>query len=158
MRTFLIAMTSLLMSFALVQAAPINQFCPVMMEEKIDPEITTIHKGKTMAFCCDRCLAKFRSEPEKYTSRLSHLASLQDDPQNSVGGKSAGIHENNAERRSADQHDFAFAHLHGQASDHRSAPGEACSGLKLIGKSAKQLCSIATPCAAMHTGQCCRLC
>ncbi len=55
----------------------INEWCPVMTEEKADPGITTEYKGKTIAFCCDRCLAKFQVDPEKYVGRLPQFADSQ---------------------------------------------------------------------------------
>lgn len=61
----------------------INEWCPVMTEEKADPGITTEYNGKTIAFCCDRCLAKFQVDPEKYVGRLPQFA---DSPPEEVSG------------------------------------------------------------------------
>ena len=47
-----------------------NTICPVSTED-VDPEITYTYKGKTYAFCCNKCLKKFKDDPEKYSSRLS---------------------------------------------------------------------------------------
>ncbi len=57
-------------------AAPpaINKRCPVMTEEEVDPKITASYQGRTVAFCCDRCRAKFKADPEKYAGRLPQLA------------------------------------------------------------------------------------
>jgi len=52
----------------------INEWCPVMTEERSDPAITVEYQGKTVAFCCDRCLGKFLEAPQKYLSRLPQLA------------------------------------------------------------------------------------
>lgn len=50
---------------------PWNAVCPVMGEE-IDPEIKTVeYKGKTIGFCCDKCLEKFNKDPEAYMKKLS---------------------------------------------------------------------------------------
>lgn len=40
--------------------------CPVSGEEA-DPSIKMDYKGKTYYFCCNKCLKKFKSNPEKYT-------------------------------------------------------------------------------------------
>jgi YHS domain-containing protein len=52
----------------------VNEWCPVMTEEKADPTITTVHRGKTVAFCCDTCLKKFLANPAKYEGRLPQFA------------------------------------------------------------------------------------
>jgi len=52
------------------QNAPINTECPVMEGEPIDPTIATVYKGRTIAFCCDRCLERFARDPEKYVVRI----------------------------------------------------------------------------------------
>jgi len=49
---------------------PFNTICPVSTEEA-DPEITYTYEGRTYAVCCNNCLKKFKSDPEKYISRLS---------------------------------------------------------------------------------------
>ncbi len=48
----------------------LNEWCPVMTDEKIDPAITIEYRGKTVALCCDTCVKKFRANPAKYESRL----------------------------------------------------------------------------------------
>jgi uncharacterized membrane protein/YHS domain-containing protein len=59
---------------ALASDHPINEWCPVLTDQKADPEITTVYRGKTVAFCCDRCRAKFLADPEKYAGRLPQFA------------------------------------------------------------------------------------
>ena len=58
----------------------LNQMCPVMPEEEVDPEITTEYRGKTVAFCCDICWNKFRADPERYLSLLPQFAGLTAKP------------------------------------------------------------------------------
>lgn len=48
---------------------PINTVCPVSGEE-IDSKITYTYNGKTYGLCCNKCLKKFKAEPEKYISRM----------------------------------------------------------------------------------------
>jgi uncharacterized membrane protein/YHS domain-containing protein len=72
---------------------PINEFCPVMTEERVDPEVTTTYKGHTIAFCCKRCLRKFEGDPEHYAMRL---AVFREDQEAAAGG-------GGAERTSASQ-------------------------------------------------------
>jgi YHS domain-containing protein len=49
---------------------PFNTICPVSHED-VDPEITYEYEGKTYAVCCNNCLKRLKSDPEKYISRLS---------------------------------------------------------------------------------------
>ncbi len=58
-----------------VQAQEINKMCPVMTEEEVDPEMTITFRGKTVAFCCDICIEKFKANPDKYLPRLPQFAS-----------------------------------------------------------------------------------
>ncbi len=63
---------------ALASASPpstiLNDRCPVMAEEKVDPAITLNYRGKVVAFCCDMCVKKFQANPEKYKGRLPQFA------------------------------------------------------------------------------------
>jgi YHS domain-containing protein len=49
---------------------PINKECPVMPGDEIDPEVTVVYQGKTIAFCCPACVKKFNKDPEKYLKNL----------------------------------------------------------------------------------------
>jgi YHS domain-containing protein len=49
---------------------PVNTMCPVMKDEKIKEGVTVEYKGKTIGFCCKRCVAKFNKDPEKYANDL----------------------------------------------------------------------------------------
>src|ERR1035437_8703447 len=48
---------------------PVNAVCIVSGEE-FDSKITADYKGKTYAFCCKKCLAKFYKDPEKYVAKF----------------------------------------------------------------------------------------
>ncbi len=51
-------------------ANPIQQYCPVMKKNKIDPAIFLEYQGKKVYFCCDVCKAAFQKNPEKYLGNL----------------------------------------------------------------------------------------
>jgi YHS domain-containing protein len=51
------------------QPAAINTLCPIGKEE-IDPEVTYVHEGKTIGFCCEPCIGKFKKDPAKYMKDL----------------------------------------------------------------------------------------
>ena len=46
-----------------------NTKCPVGGED-VDKEVSTLYKGKTVYFCCDKCIEKFNAEPEKFVAKL----------------------------------------------------------------------------------------
>jgi len=46
-----------------------NKHCPVSGEEtgKMGPAIKITYNGKVYNLCCSGCIAKFKSDPEKYS-------------------------------------------------------------------------------------------
>jgi YHS domain-containing protein len=48
---------------------PVNKLCPVGKED-IDPKVTYVYKGKTIGFCCEDCIPKFKADPDKYMANL----------------------------------------------------------------------------------------
>ncbi len=56
-------------------AQEVNKMCPVMTEEEVDPEMTITFRGKTIGFCCDTCIKKFKANPDRYLPRLPQFAS-----------------------------------------------------------------------------------
>ncbi len=87
----------------------LNKYCLVMTLEEADPNITTVYKGRTIAFCCDNCLAKFKANPEQYFDRLASLGAGDEQP------PAAGTQE---------EHDAADAHGHEHGERDVSADGE----------------------------------
>jgi YHS domain-containing protein len=49
---------------------PINTHCPINRDEEVDPKVTYVYNGKTIAFCCESCIPKFKKDPEKYLAGL----------------------------------------------------------------------------------------
>ncbi len=81
------------------QAQEINKMCPVMTEEEVDPEMTITFRGKTVAFCCDICIAKFKANPDKYLPRLPQFASA---PASGVDGSADAARNPEAAEHSHD--------------------------------------------------------
>ncbi len=50
-------------------AAAANAKCPVSGDD-IDPKVTTVYKGKTVAFCCADCVKSFKADPDKYVAKM----------------------------------------------------------------------------------------
>jgi len=55
---------------ATTQSAAVNKFCAVMQSHEIDPEVTIVHDGKTIGFCCKDCIDEFKADPEKYLKSM----------------------------------------------------------------------------------------
>jgi YHS domain-containing protein len=50
-----------------------NKICPVMGED-VDASVETVdYNGKTIGFCCKKCVAKFKKDPEKYMKKFKDL-------------------------------------------------------------------------------------
>ncbi len=48
-----------------------NKMCAVEQAEKVDPNGKTyVYNGKTIGFCCDDCVDKFKANPEKYMANI----------------------------------------------------------------------------------------
>ncbi len=56
------------------QVAAINTTCPVMLGKPVDTEISLDLDGRRIAFCCERCRAKFAAESGKYLQNLPAVA------------------------------------------------------------------------------------
>jgi len=55
-------------------AETVQTQCPVMVGNKILPEIHTVYQGKKVYFCCLSCKAKFLADPMKYVAHLPQFA------------------------------------------------------------------------------------
>jgi YHS domain-containing protein len=56
---------------AAVDPKPVNKFCAVEGSgHDIDPKVTTVYQGKTIAFCCRDCIDEFNKNPEKYVKGM----------------------------------------------------------------------------------------
>ncbi len=58
------------------QSPVVQKQCPVMVGNKIDPNIYTDYKSKRVFFCCQSCKSAFSKHPEKYLSRLPQFTSV----------------------------------------------------------------------------------
>jgi len=47
----------------------VNKLCPVGKED-VDPKVTIDYKGKTIGFCCEDCIPKFKADPDKYLADM----------------------------------------------------------------------------------------
>lgn len=103
----------------------LNKYCPVMPEEEADPNITTVYKGRTIAFCCDNCLKKFKANPERYFARLVSRDVSREEETGEIPAAGAHHHDQ-AESGSADldHDDDEHAGDEGGAAGHEHGEGE----------------------------------
>ena len=47
-----------------------QELCPVT-GEPIDKKVFVEHDGKKIYFCCEKCVATFKKDPEKYLAKLT---------------------------------------------------------------------------------------
>ncbi len=69
MKLFLSTLTLIAVSAGFLSAEPINTICPVA-DRPAKADVVTEWEDKKVAFCCNRCKARFEAEPEKYADKL----------------------------------------------------------------------------------------
>lgn len=74
-------------------AQPINQHCPVMPEEEVDPKFTLVYEGRTVGFCCNKCLARFAANPDRYMERLASVTSAGSEAGENRSGDFPGLND-----------------------------------------------------------------
>lgn len=52
-----------------------NEWCPVLTDEPVDPDIHTEYRGERVYLCCQKCLKQFRADPAAYVGNVPALAS-----------------------------------------------------------------------------------
>lgn len=67
----------------LVDVPLTNEMCPVLTDERADPNIYVQYNGKRVQFCCTRCRANFLSDPEAYVTNLPQFNSAEVENQES---------------------------------------------------------------------------
>lgn len=102
--------------------APTNEWCPVLTDERVDPEVHTEYEGATVAFCCRKCLHQFEADPDAYAANLpADLISQAHQMQPGLKSDPDG----EASRRGTDSEHAADLHEH----DHSSHAGASASGI-----------------------------
>ncbi len=114
MMPLLLLLTTTMLNAAPSASAPaINDWCPVLTDEKADPNITTIYRGRTVAFCCDRCLAKFKANPDEYVDRLPQFSASVASPQTGVASShDRGATANQSSASATGEHHGGASHQH----------------------------------------------
>jgi len=102
---------------------PSNAFCPVMTEEKVNPEFTTIFDGQVIGFCCEKCLGKFLSNPSRYAARVSELEGskpkpIEADELHHKNGETQPASVPDGEQSAKHEHDTATTDHRGGADAH----------------------------------------
>jgi YHS domain-containing protein len=54
---------------AAAPASAVNTKCPVS-DHDVEAGFTAVVDGKTVGFCCDKCMAKFNKDPKKYADKI----------------------------------------------------------------------------------------
>jgi hypothetical protein len=76
---------------------PVNKMCPVMMDHKVDVEVTVAYKGKIIGLCCTACEKKWNANPGGYAANVKEDFGAPDMPEGAAtvkdaieGGKAGG--------------------------------------------------------------------
>ena len=70
---FLSTISIVMLAFS-VNAA--DKMCPIMVEDSIDPEESTVVLGKNIQFCCGMCVRKFEENKAYYIKTVKYLNDL----------------------------------------------------------------------------------
>lgn len=93
---------------------PINTMCPVMTDEEVVPKYTLEWDGKTVGFCCRKCLGRFGGNPEKYVVNLPDV--FGDDTPDAVANVDPALADEADEEEEHEEHGalmgvFARSHV-----------------------------------------------
>lgn len=100
-------------SLGLAAAEPVNQMCPVTPEEPAESWYTTEYQGKTIGFCCKKCIRKFNADPEAYLANLDIQAASHEETEVMASNK------DHAQQEGHDtEHDHGQSQAVGDASPH----------------------------------------
>lgn len=80
-----------------------NEWCPVLEDEPVDPEIHTKYEGVEVYLCCQKCLKQFRANPAAFVGNIPALASSSDARGSQEAEAEHGEHEH--EETAEDDHD-----------------------------------------------------
>lgn len=108
-------------------ASVTNEWCPVLTDERVDPEIQTEYRGQSVFFCCRKCLKQFQADPAAYISNLSVDAPAggTSTPAREVPSQHAG-----EEAEHAHAHDVEEARSTKQEHDHAAHSGSSAHGVR----------------------------
>ena len=108
-----------------------NEWCPVLTDERVDPEISTEYEGGRVFFCCKKCLKKFQADPAAYALRLPASllpTGVATSPQGPEQDDHAVDHADEGATH-AQEHDGSASGTH-QEHDHASHGDEHAHGLR----------------------------
>lgn len=104
---------------------PTNEMCPVMPENKVDPEVFVEYEGKRVYLCCAKCKKKFLEAPELYLVNLPRFAKPK--PGNAatsgtmtMGDMTSGTMKM-ANIAAEHDHESMAGHASAEAADHKHA-------------------------------------
>ncbi len=69
MKKLAFILSVLALSSGISFAKPVNTVCPVSGKDA-KPSVTSKHKGKDVAFCCNNCKGKFDADPAKFEGKI----------------------------------------------------------------------------------------
>jgi len=55
-----------------------NDYCPVLPDEKVEPNLSVQYEGKTVFLCCGGCVKKFKANPTAYLGNLPQFKTVTD--------------------------------------------------------------------------------
>ena len=133
---WLLACGGLLLGGMLHAGELVNAMCPVTPEEPAVDYLTVEVEGKTVGFCCKKCMRKFNADPEAYLGQLQAWGLLGDSSgsitAHPVDSHSDHAHDSRETTESSDMHHVAApvetGHESGELHDHATDHGDLSRG------------------------------
>lgn len=69
MKTLLSALALSFIAAGVATAEPVNATC-IMSGKPVDKSVTSKYNGKEVGFCCEKCKARFDSDPAKFGKKI----------------------------------------------------------------------------------------
>ncbi len=69
-----------------------NEWCPVLTDEPVDPDVSTAYGGRTVFLCCRKCLQQFEADPQAYVANFP-AGFFDGEPQDAHGGGPGDGHD-----------------------------------------------------------------
>lgn len=124
-------------SVAEVSGVVTNEFCPVMPEERVDPDIHVEYEGKTVYLCCKMCRRDFLESPDEYLAALPQFASSNSEKSSAPRTHEQADHAHELEVASSDplsRNGGHEEHVHDRATDHGNAQELPSRVIRFTGK------------------------
>ena len=70
---------------------PVNDFCPLMPKRRVDASKVAVVDGERIGFCCAKCLANFKKDPQKHLAKVKRRKGVKKPSGAKAGNKAPAV-------------------------------------------------------------------